>query len=328
MKFVKLGGFLLIILAIVIPQQVLANSDYEKTNTVEINAATDKSKNNQSENKVEDNNSSNSESTQEEQLEIKEKELQAAKEAQLKAKKEKLENEIKKYLGNNINNIGLSYYDVTSGESININSDKTFLAASTVKVQLNMILADMFANGQASQSEQLTYTQADYEEGTGILQDTNLSNKSYVTATLSDYSIIHSDNIATNMIMRRIGYENFRNLVDKKLGTATNHSGNYITASQETSILRKLYENEDSNSYYLHIIDIMKKTDFHDRLDKYINTNIVAHKVGNYGNYVNDVGIVYTNKPYIISIYTEGVSNTNEVIAHISKLIYDYQNEK
>lgn len=336
MKFIKLGGVLLIILAIIIPQQVMANSHNEKVDN-NVSVSSDTSDNSQSENKTSANNQSgnksvqNSNSThdssQEDKAETEKKAVEAAKQAQQKLKKDNLENEIKNYLGSNINNIGLSYYDITSGETISINPDKTFLAASTVKVQMNMVLADMFTNGQATQNEQLAYTQADYEEGTGILQGTSLS-KSYGITTLSDYSIIYSDNIATNMIMRRIGYENFRNSVDNKLGISTDHSGNYITSAEETNILKQLYENKENNSYYSHIIDIMKKTAFHDRLDKYIDNNIVAHKIGNYSNYVNDVGIIYTDNPYVISIYTKGVDNADEVIAHISKLIYDYQNTK
>lgn len=337
MKFVKLGVVLLIIIAIIIPHQVMANSNHKKVDN-NVSVSSDKSNNSQSENKVaannqsennsvEDGDSTNNNSSQKDKDETEKKEIEQAKEAQQKAKKENLENEIKNYLGSDINNIGLSYYDITSGETININPDKTFLAASTVKVQLNMVLADMFANGQATQNEQLTYTQADYEEGTGILQGTSLS-KSYGITTMSDYSIVYSDNIATNMIIRRIGYQNFRKLVDEKLGVSTDHSGNYITAAQETNILKQLYENKDSNSYYSHIIDVMKKTVFHDRLDKYIDNNIVAHKIGNYSNYVNDAGIIYTNNPYVISIYTKGITNADEVIAHISKLIYDYQNTK
>ena len=70
----------------------------------------------------------------------------------------------------------------------------------------------------------------------------------------------------------------------------------------------------------------MKNTDFHDRIDLYIPHDMVAHKVGDYGNYVNDVAIIYTEKPYILSIYTNGLEDANEIIAHISKIIYDYQN--
>lgn len=327
MKFLKLAVVLFIILGIgvIFQQKALANSNYKKIDIAKGKSSNDKSQNNNSKAQAANSQSNNNDNKYEKQLEIiKEEKL---KEEQLKDKKDKLENDIKNYLGNNINNIGLSYYDIISGEQININSDKTFIAASTVKIQLNMVLADMFKNGQAGENEKLTYTSGDYEEGTGILQDMDRS-KPYAITTLSDYSIMHSDNIATNILIRRIGYENFRTLVDKKLGYTTNHSDNYITAAQETNILTQLYQNKDNNAYYSHIIDIMKNTDFHDRLDKYIDTKIVAHKIGNYSDYVNDAGIVYTDKPYVISIYTKGISNANEVIAHISKMVYDYQNEK
>ncbi|MFL0266715.1 serine hydrolase [Candidatus Clostridium radicumherbarum] len=239
-------------------------------------------------------------------------------------KRTELESQIKAYLGNNINMVGLSYYDINSGKEIIINGDKTFLAASTVKVQMNMVLDDMIQNGTVSENESLQYTDDSFEEGTGILQSQDLS-KPISLSLLSDYSIIYSDNIATNMIIKRINYYNMRNMIDAKLGHATDKSGNFITATDETTLLKQLYENVNNNTYYSKIIDDMKNTEFHDRLDLYLPYNIVAHKVGNYDSYVNDVGIIYTENPYILSIYTNGLDNANEVIAHISKMIYDFQ---
>jgi beta-lactamase class A len=244
--------------------------------------------------------------------------------AELENKRTELENQIKAYLGKNINKVGLSYYDINSGKEIIINGDKTFLAASTVKVQMNMVLDDMIQNGTVKENESLKYTADSFEEGTGILQSQDLS-KPIALSVLSDYSIIYSDNIATNMIIKRINYYNMRNMIDAKLGHATDKSGNFITANDETTLLKQLYENVNSNTYYSKIIDDMKNTEFHDRLDLYLPHNIVAHKVGNYDDYVNDVGIIYTENPYILSIYTNSLDNANEVIAHISKMIYDSQ---
>lgn len=240
-------------------------------------------------------------------------------------KKQKLEDEIKAYLGDNINRVGLSYYDINSGSEITINGDKTFLAASTVKVQMNMVLADLIKSGQISKDEALQYTSDCYEEGTGILQGEDLSNP-IPLKLLSQYSIEYSDNIATNMIENRIGYDKMRTLIDSKIGHSTNHSDNYITAKDETILLKLLYENKDNNSLYNDLIENMKNTEFHDRIDLYVPQNIVAHKIGNYDSYVNDVGIVYTKNPYILSVYTNEVGNAEEVIAHISQLIYNYQN--
>jgi beta-lactamase class A len=256
---------------------------------------------------------------------IEQKKLIEIQQEQKQEKLDKLENEIKVYLGSSINNIGLSYYDINSGMQMVINGDNTFIAGSTIKVQMNMVLSDLFYNGQASENETLKYTEDCYEEGTGILQGTDLSNP-FPIMLLSEYSITHSDNIATNMIIDRIGYENLKNSVDTKLGHATDHSGNYITPNDETKLLKILYENSTQNPYYPEIIKNMKNTDFHERIDLYIPNDIVAHKIGDYGNYVNDVGIIYTKQPYILSVYTNELVNASEVIAHISKMIYDYQN--
>lgn len=243
---------------------------------------------------------------------------------QKQEKLNKLQNDVETYLGDNIKNVGLSYYDISSGLHMEIGGDKTYLAGSTVKVQMNMVLCDLFQNGQVSKNETVKYTTESYEEGTGVLQDTDLQNPLPITL-LSEYSITHSDNIATNMIIGRIGYENMRNSVDTKLEHATDQSNNFITPNDETKLLRILYENTAENPYYSDIIENMKNTDFHDRLDLYIPKEIVAHKIGDYSNYVNDVGIVYSKEPYIISLYTNELMNANQVIANISKMIYDYQ---
>lgn len=269
----------------------------------------------------------NSLSYEEERDKLNEEKLRLQINKQNEQKRQALEDQIKSYLGKNIDNVGISYYDINSGKQIVINGDKTFLAGSTVKVQMNMVLYDMFQKGQISSSESLKYTPDCYEEGTGILQGQSLISPIPIQ-TLSDYSILHSDNIATNMIINKLGYQNMRNLIDEKLGHATDHSGNYITANDETALLKLLYSNPQNNPFYSKLIANMKITDFHDRIDLYIPQEIAAHKIGDYSNYVNDVGIVYTENPYILSVYTQGVSNASEVIGHISKMIYDYQISK
>lgn len=145
---------------------------------------------------------------------------------------------------------------------------------------------------------------------------------------LLDYSIIYSDNIATNMIKARLGGgQAIRQSVCNITGVSIDTSNNLITAEMEFRLLKKLYDNR-SDGNYSHLINIMKQTIYHDRIDKYVPQSLVAHKIGNYGSYVNDVGIIFTNKPYILVVYIDGLTNSAEKIAYISKIIYETQIKK
>ncbi len=241
------------------------------------------------------------------------------------AKFEHLEKDIRTLVGANINKIGIVYYDIKNNKLIEINGDNQFLAASTVKIPLNMLMYDMIQKGQIDINDKLKYTKKDFEEGAGVLQETKL-NKPIAIKTLSDYSIRYSDNIAINMILRKVGNENRYNYIEEIVGHAITHKGNNTTPMDSFKLLERLYLNPDKNEYYSGIIENMKKTVFHDRIDKYIPNEIVAHKIGNYGEYVNDMAIVYKdNNPYILTIFTNKMPEAAEVIAQISKLIYDAQ---
>ncbi|ERI89978.1 hypothetical protein HMPREF1982_04245 [Clostridiales bacterium oral taxon 876 str. F0540] len=234
-----------------------------------------------------------------------------------------IQQKVKQYLGNNISKVGIGYYDIETGKGFSINGDKYFTAASTVKVQMNMILFDMIREGKINIDETVKYSQDDYEGGTGVLQGEDKS-KPIPIQKLSDYSIMYSDNIATNMIIRKIGYSEMKKRFADKLGHSIPQDENVVTPNEELAFLKMLYNNKGNNTYYARLISIMKTTVFHDRLDKYVPQNIVAHKVGDYGEFINDVGIVYSSKPYIIAVYTKNLSNANEIIANINKIIYNY----
>ena len=65
----------------------------------------------------------------------------------------------------------------------------------------------------------------------------------------------------------------------------------------------------------------MKQSSFGEYLKKYITEYDVAHKYGSYAGNVHDYGIVYTESPYLIGIFTNGVSRADELIANISRQV-------
>ena len=243
---------------------------------------------------------------------------------QAQFKLEDLEKEIRSYLGSNVNKLGLIYYDINSKKSMEINADNQFAAASTVKVPINMLMYDMIQEEKIDISEKLEFQEGDFEEGAGVLQGENLSNPIAIK-TLSDYSIRYSDNIAINMLLRKVGNENRYNFIETIVGHPIVHEGNNITPRDSFKILERLYLNPQNNQYYPTLVETMKKTVFHDRIDKYIPKEIVAHKIGDYGEYVNDVGIVFKENPYIFVVFTKNIPEANEIIGQVSKIIYDNQ---
>jgi beta-lactamase class A len=185
-------------------------------------------------------------------------------------------------------------------------------------------MCDMVQEKKININEKLEYQEGDFEEGAGVLQGSDLSNPIAIK-TLSDYSIRYSDNIAINMLLRKVGNENRYNFIESVVGHPVVHEGNNTTPRDSFKILERLYSNPKNNEYYATLIETMKKTEFHDRIDKYIPREVVAHKIGDYAEYVNDIGIVFKKNPYILVIFTKDIPDANEVIGQVSKIIYDNQ---
>ncbi|HBP65753.1 MAG TPA: hypothetical protein DD730_16210 [Desulfosporosinus sp.] len=238
-----------------------------------------------------------------------------------------LEEAIRNFLGNEAGKVGLVYYDISSGKTISINGSKTFTAASTYKVPLAMIIYDQVSKGTRKETDTIKFTETCREGGTGILQNSNLSSPIKISTLVED-AIRYSDNIAANMLIKSLEYNNYKRLEDIKLGITTNHANNDITALGAFNALKSLNDGANNgNKNYSKILGLMKQTVFNDRISNNLPNSIVAHKIGNYGSNVDDIGIIYTEKPYILTIYTNGLRNPNATISGISDIIYARQLE-
>lgn len=239
----------------------------------------------------------------------------------LDSKVNNIDLELKNYLGDSIENIDLIYYNINSGNSIEYNKDDEFMAASTYKLLLNIVAYENIKDGFVSIDEEIPYYYHHYEEGTGLLQ--NMYFKSIDLKTLLDYSIIYSDNIATNMIADYLGgHENIRKEGSEILNINISLEENVLTAEEMFKALKYIYDHKEE-SYFNHLLDIMTETIFNDRLDKYLPEEIVAHKIGSIDSYVHDVGIVLTDNPYFLIIYTNELEYADEKISDISRIIYN-----
>lgn len=256
--------------------------------------------------------------------------VQAKAEEDLKKKAEekaalevsKIETEIEKILGDNKTFYGIYYYDLNSGLEYSVNGDKEFHAASTIKVPIAMMISDKLYNKEISEDMLIEYTLDNREDGAGVLQGSIVPGDKIKVSDLMKHMIEESDNIATSMLKKNLS--SVPEYIMKVTGVNAGNDKNYITPRQSYTILKKLYEESESNVYYKKVLQMMKETSSHDRLDKYIPIEMISHKIGDYDQYVNDIGIVHTKEPYILVVYTKGVMEEGrENIARISKTIYD-----
>lgn len=239
-----------------------------------------------------------------------------------------LDNEIKTYLRKNgidIQDIGFVYKNLKNGVELKINADEVFLAASVMKVPINMLTYDLAYEEDLDLSTELTYYPQDKEGGTGILQGESIGS-SYPIEELLELMITHSDNVATNIMYRFLGGYHAEYLLDTlaRVYGISSYNGNYITPNESEMVLERLYNNEDNNPYYQKLLDDMKNTIYNEYFTRELKGVKIAHKTGDYDGYYNDIGIVYDTEPFIFAIFTNNLSYASNVLADIGKIVYDW----
>ncbi|MDD3480981.1 MAG: class A beta-lactamase-related serine hydrolase [Patescibacteria group bacterium] len=242
---------------------------------------------------------------------------------------EEVESEIEKYLEGKTGTYGYHVIELDDGRSYGTRDSEYYTAASTVKVAIATYAYNQIEAGEVSPEKVLTYTSADYEGGTGSLQADPVGS-TYKVSYLLERMIVVSDNVATNILMRYLGRSNIQNYLDRNSLPEIKVTTNDVTPRAMASLLQRIYEDElISEKHKTELLSYMKKSITKTRLVAGVPKGIeVAHKIGSWSGAISDIGIVYTERPYAIAVYSEGVAwgeETDAVIAGISRIVYDFE---
>jgi len=213
--------------------------------------------------------------------------------------------------------IGISYFCLITERHISINGNRVFFAASTIKLSAHMMLAEDINRGRLSWDQIFTIRESDMASAhnSGVLFGQGVRpGHQFTLYDLMRYSIVHSDNIGFTTIMRAIlpnsnhfGME-FTNAVYRRFFPGQTAPGRHrISPNQQTIILRELYEGLGVVDGYDIILNYMMNTAWNDRFITPQTNGHVAHVPGWTPPYQNDSGIFFTDHPYILVVYTEGV---------------------
>lgn len=229
--------------------------------------------------------------------------------------------------------ISIYFQDLTSGAEVSVDADRPLPAASTVKVPLVLYLNRLVADGKLDLRERVAYDPArDYATGAGVLQYDARPGDTYSLRVLANLAITISDNVATRMLLRRLGKENLADFMRSLGGETVYPEGRNVSTARDMgrymrAVLAFARERPDLGQ---RLLDDLAHSIWHVGLPGELPPHlIVAHKEGDLPEGVAaDVGIVFSERPYILCILSEGWSDVDDgfrAIAGISRIVYDFQ---
>jgi len=221
---------------------------------------------------------------------------------------------------------GLYVLDLKSDYSFGVFEDEIFQAASLIKLPVMAGMYIEMENGKWKMEDRYALKNIDKASGAGSLykkpEGYELAYKDLVRLMGKE-----SDNTAFRIAKDLLGEDRVKEII-KEIGMAkTDFAKNETTPKDIGLFFKKLYQAE--------IVNDKNKEDFLANLtntlyEEWLAAGVpddirVAHKFGREMHVVNDAGIVFTEKPYIVVIMGKGVieREADEIFPRLSKLVYD-----
>jgi beta-lactamase class A len=237
---------------------------------------------------------------------------------------------------------GVFVVDLDTGAYLDWNSNTTFASASTIKLPILVAFFQDVDAGKIQLDEPLTLQPEMIATGSGDLQykppGTQLS-----ALEVASKMIQISDNSATNMLIARLGGKEVLNQRFRSWGLTTTTlnnalpdiEGTNVSTPKELANLIAIVNRGELVSLRSRdrMLDIMQKTQINNLLPQGLGAGAtIAHKTGNIGSILADVGLVDmpTGKRYIIAVMVKRPFNdisAQELIRKVSRTTYDYFNQ-
>jgi beta-lactamase class A len=249
--------------------------------------------------------------------------------------------------------VGIAFHDMQTGDSLFVNSDDSFHAASTMKVPVMIELFRRVDDGglRLDQGILLVNQFGSIVDGSPYPLDAGADSDSSAYAlvghrvTVSDLinrMITRSSNLATNALIElagatnanatahALGAKNIRVLRGVEDGKAFRAGLNNTTTPRDMAVLLEAIETGKAASRAS--CDAMRDVLLHQEFNTEIPAGLppgtkVAHKTGWITGVLHDAAVVYPagRKPYVLVVLTRGIPDdkvARTLIADISRLVY------
>lgn len=208
--------------------------------------------------------------------------------------------------------IALGYKNLVTGEEHYLNGDQYNTAASLYKVPLNMVYTERISKGEMTFEDKV---------------------RGVPYSKLIAGSIVESNNEFSDYLRSGLGgYPKYRRYFAPYMGEDPDqvsqkfYENNFFTARQMITCLDTLYQGGEDR--FPKVIDYMKQAEPNNYFNAFEQDYVVAHKYGylEVGNalQINDSGIVYTDEPIAIVMFTLGVKKPYTCLANFCTLMAEY----
>ena len=252
--------------------------------------------------------------------------------------------------------VGVAFHDLQRGDTLYINADTSFHAASTMKVPVMIELFRAFDAGRLRPEQQVPLTNqfasivdgSAYSLGAGSDSDSSLYamvGSPVTIRELIDRMITRSSNLATNTVIalvdarnaqataRTLGARNIRVLRGVEDSKAFAAGMSNTTTARDMAVLLEAIETgrAASPASTQAMREILMRQEFNSEIPAGIPPGTrVAHKTGWITGVLHDAAIVYPDgrKPYILVVLTSGISDpevARQTIADISRLVWEHR---
>lgn len=232
---------------------------------------------------------------------------------------------VQKVLSQKYNKSDFSIFvkQLDTGLTAGINQDEKMYAASIAKLATLYYTQEQIQEANIKTTDSFKYIDAVNQFSKAY--DPSGSGKIVKSADNKDYSVDnllkevaqHSDNVATNILGYYVANQydkSFETEISSILGDSFDMKERQMSSKEAADLLEAIFYQNGQ------IINYLSETEFdNERISKDITVQ-VAHKIGDAYDYKHDVAIVYTNKPFILSIFTNNSSYQD--ITNIANDVY------
>jgi beta-lactamase class A len=231
------------------------------------------------------------------------------------------------YLGSLGGRYGVAVIDQDGGALFGTHADELFTAASVIKVPIALFAYHEVEGGRLKLDDQWEMLSEDVSDGTGVLQSEAPGTK-FTVARLLDVLIRQSDNTAAAMFRRVLTIEKIDAYM-ADLGAPNSRQVAVTTPRETASLFYQLWRgNILTPAHRDELLGLLQTTAFNDRIPAGVPSGVpVAHKIGMYGSALNDAGIIFAGRPYILAVFTDTADwdAAAETTRVISAALYEFE---